>query len=261
MSFQRLRLVVGSFLLFFCAFSFADELVTLPTRTGVTSSYWWMPRDNAKANLILLSGGSGGIGYRNGTPQSNNFLVRSRDHFATGNPDGVFNVALLGNASDMRQLDPALRVRSEHLQDIAAVVAHIRARNNAPIWLIGTSQGTISAAAAGIDLGEKISGLVLSAAYTAFKTSTSVPKQSIDKIKVPVLVVFHENDSCRVTRPDEAKYIMDKLNNASVKKLLLVTGGQGPSGDECEALHWHGFINAEAAASNVITSWVLKPSP
>jgi methylmalonyl-CoA mutase cobalamin-binding subunit len=78
---------------------------------------------------------------------------------------------------------------------------------------------------------------------------------------VPVLVVFHEKDSCRLTKPDEAKYIIDKLNNAPVKKLLLVTGGQDPTGDECEALHWHGFINTEAAASKAITNWILKPTP
>jgi predicted esterase len=246
---------------FSCSLAFADELINLQTRAGVTSSYWWMPRDNAKANLIMLSGGAGGIGYRNGTPQSANFLIRSRDHFATGNPNGAFNIALLGNASDLRQLDPASRAKAEHVQDIAAVIAHIRARNNAPIWLIGTSQGTISAAAAAIELGDKIDGLVLSASYTAFKTPTSVPKQAIDKIRVPVLVISHEKDGCSVTRPDENKYIIEKLKLAQVKKMVLLSGGQDPTGDACEALHWHGFINFEAQASKAITDWVLNPTP
>jgi predicted esterase len=246
---------------FSSSLAFADELINLQTRAGVTSSYWWMPRDNAKANLILLSGGAGGMGYRNGTPQSANFLIRSRDHFATGNPNGTFNVALLGNASDLRQLDPALRVRAEHVQDIVAVIAHIRAKNSAPIWLIGTSQGTISAAAAAIELGDRIDGVVLSASYTAFKTATSVPKQAIDKIRVPVLVISHEKDGCSVTRPDENKYIIDKLKLARVKKMILLSGGQDPTGDACEALHWHGFINVEAQASKAITDWVLNPTP
>jgi pimeloyl-ACP methyl ester carboxylesterase len=258
---RTLRFSLGFIALLSCCLTFADELVNLPTRAGATSSYWWMPRDNAKANLILLSGGAGGIGYRNGSPQSQNFLIRSRDHFATGNPNGAFNVALIGNASDLRQLDPITRARAEHVQDIAAVIAHIRARNSAPIWLIGTSQGTISAAAAAIELGDKVDGVVLSASYTAFKTSTSVPKQAIDKIRVPVLVISHEKDGCSVTRPDENKYIIDKLKNARVKKLILLNGGSDPTGDECEALHWHGFINFEAQASKAITDWVLNPSP
>lgn len=266
MSIFSRRLTVGLMMLFSWTLSIADELVSLPTRAGVTSSYWWMPRDNAKANLILLSGGSGGIGYRNGMPQSNNFLIRSRDYFVmndakTNDAKNTFNVALLGNASDMRQLNPALRAQPEHIQDIAAVVAHIRTKSSAPIWLVGTSQGTISAAAAAIELGDKVDGMVLSAAYTAFKTPTSVPQLAIDKISVPVLVVFHEKDSCKVTRPDEAKYIIDKLKHARVKKLMLLSGGQNPTGDECEALHWHGFIGAEAQAAKTITDWVLNPVP
>jgi Serine aminopeptidase, S33 len=258
---STLRFSLGCITVFFCSLTVADELVNLPTRAGVTSSYWWMPRDSAKANLILISGGAGGMGYRNGAPQSPNFLIRSRDHFANGNPNGAFNVALLGNASDLRQLDPVLRARSEHIQDIAAVIAHIRAKNSAPIWLIGTSQGTISAAAAAIEMGDKVGGIVLSAAFTAFKTSTSVPKQAIDKIRAPVLVISHEKDGCSVTRPDENKYIIDKLKNARVKKLILLNGGQDPTGDECEALHWHGFINFEAQASKAITDWIINPTP
>lgn len=237
----------------------ADELIVIPTREGVTDNYWWMPRDNARANLILLSGGSGGIGYRNGTPQSNNFLIRSREHFATGNPSGTFNVALLGNANDMRQLDQNSRVSLQHVADIAAVVAHVRARSPLPIWLVGTSQGTISTAAAGIELGAKIDGIVLSASYTAFKNPTSVQLQAIDKIQVPVLVISHEQDSCRTTLPAEGKYIMEKLAQAPIKKLILLTGGSNPTGNECEALHWHGFINMEAEASKAITDWILNP--
>jgi predicted esterase len=239
----------------------ADELIAVPTRAGVSTSYWWMPRDTAKANLILMSGGSGGIGYRNGEPQSNNFLIRSREHFATGNPGGAFNVALLGNASDMRQLDPGNRASPEHFADIAAVVAHIRAKNTAPIWLVGTSQGTISAAAAAIALGDKINGVVLSASYTSFKTPTSVPQQPLGSIKVPVLVISHERDTCRVTLPHEGKYIMEKLTATPVKKLILVNGGRDPTGNECEALHWHGFINMEAEASKIMTDWILNPKP
>jgi predicted esterase len=237
----------------------ADELIVIPTRDGVTSSYWWMPRDNARANLILLSGGSGGIGYRNGTPQSNNFLIRSREHFATGDPHGRFNVALLGNASDIRQLDPSLRATPEHVADIAAVVAHIRAGSPLPIWLVGTSQGTISAAAAAISLRDKVNGVVLSASMTSFKTPTSVPRLAIDQIRLPVLVISHEQDSCKVTLPSDGKYIMEKLLQAPIKKWILLAGGSNPVGNECEALHWHGFINMEAKAAQTIASWILNP--
>jgi hypothetical protein len=239
----------------------ADSYISIPTREGITSGYWWMQHNNdnanAKANLILLSGGSGGIGLQNGVPQSNNFLIRSRDYFAQAG----FHVALLGNASDLRQLDPANRASPEHVKDIAAVIQHIRARNALPIWLIGTSQGTISAAAAAIALGDAIDGLVLTAAYTDFNTPTSVPRQAIAGIKQPVLVMSHAQDSCRVTLPHEAGNIVSGLKQASVKKLLMVKGGGNPTGNECQALHYHGFIGMEAEAVKLITDWVASPVP
>ena len=240
----------------------ADELVVIPTREGVTTSYWWMPRDKAKANLVLMSGGSGGIGYRDGQPQSENFLIRSREHFATGNPQAAFNIALMGNSSDMRQLNPESRATSSHIADIAALVAHVRSQNLAPIWLVSTSQGTISAAAAGIALGNKIDGIVFSAAMTLpLLVPTSLSQQPIHEIKVPTLVVFHENDGCRTTRPEQGSMVLDRLSQAKPKKLLLLRGGSGPRGDPCQALHWHGFINMEAEAARVMTDWILKPQP
>jgi hypothetical protein len=242
-------------MLFHAASWATDSYIIIPTREGVTSGYWWMQRDGAKANLILFSGGGGGIGLQNGQPQSNNFLIRSRDHFAKAG----FHVALLGNASDLRQLDPAKRASAEHIKDIEAVVAHIRARNPLPIWLIGTSQGTISAAAAAISLGDTIDGLVLTAAYTDFSTPTSVPRQAIAGIKQPVLVMSHTDDSCRVTRPHEASNIFNGLRQARVKKLLIVKGGGDPRGDECQALHYHGFIGMEAQAVKLITDWIAAP--
>jgi predicted alpha/beta-hydrolase family hydrolase len=237
--------------------AWADEFISMPTREGVTSGYWWMQRENAKMNLLLLSGGSGGIGLRDGAPQSNNFLIRSRDYFAQQG----YHVALLGNASDMRQLDPAKRVSAEHVQDISAVIRHIKARNGLPVWLVGTSQGTISAAAAAIALGAEVDGVVLTAPYTAYKTPTSVPRQKIDGITQPVLVMSHANDSCKVTLPHEAGNIIDGLKQARVKKLLIVQGGSDPRGDVCEALHWHGFIGMEAQAVKTITDWISAPAP
>jgi hypothetical protein len=254
---KLLRFALCACMLFVMPAWAADSYISMPTREGVTSGYWWMQRDNAKANLILLSGGSGGIGLRDGAPQSSNFLIRSREYFAQGG----FHVALLGNASDLRQLDPTKRASPEHIKDIAAVIQHIRARNALPIWLIGTSQGTISAAAAAIALGDAIDGLVLTAAYTDFSTPTSVPRQAIAEIKQPVLVMSHADDSCRVTRPHEAANIIRGLKQAKVKKLLLVKGGSNPTGDECEALHYHGFIGMEAQAVKLITDWVATPVP
>ena len=92
-----------------------DQLVTLPTREGQSITYWWMPAQGAKATVLLLSGGSGGIGMREGRPQSRNFLIRSGELFRA---QGL-NVAMLGNPSDKRQLDDVWRTSEMHRADVA----------------------------------------------------------------------------------------------------------------------------------------------
>jgi hypothetical protein len=37
----------------------ADRLISVSTRSEVTTSYWWMPRDGAIATVLLFSGGTG----------------------------------------------------------------------------------------------------------------------------------------------------------------------------------------------------------
>ncbi len=235
-----------------------DRLVTVKTRGAESIAYWWMPKAGAAATVVLFSGGAGGIGYRDGEPKSGNFLIRSREHFRTEN----FNVALVGNPSDKRQLDDAWRVSAEHLADIGNVISDIRAKGSAqPVWLIGTSKGTISVAAFAIEPREIVAGIVLTSSITNFKIAQSVPQQKIDRIRLPALVYHHENDACRSTLASETGWIMRALTSAPVKKLMIVTGGENPTGDPCEAFHWHGFIGMEARAVKEIAAWVKNPQP
>lgn len=232
-----------------------DQLVTLPTREGQSITYWWMPAPGAKATVLLLSGGSGGMGLRQGRPQSRNFLIRSGGLFRA---QGL-SVAMLGNPSDKRQLDDAWRTSDMHRADVAQVLADLRQRGAQDVWLVGTSRGTISAAALGISLGEQVAGLVLTASITAYSVSASVPRQALEQIRRPVLVYHHMQDACRITQAHETDSIMRGLKNASVKKRWLVEGGGPPEGDPCEALHWHGFIGMEAQAVKDISGWVVRP--
>ena len=236
----------------------ADQLITLPTRSGVTVSYWYMPRANASATLVLLPGGAGGIGLRDGRPQSGNFLVRSRDLFAA---EG-FNVAIVGRPSDVADMDTGFRAGAAHMQDLGRVVDDLLARTNAPLWLIGTSRGTVSAVAAAIAIGPpRLAGVVLTSSITAFKLPGAVPTQRLNDVRVPVLVLHHEKDACPSCAPHEVSWILSGLTQAPVKKLLWASGGEGARGDPCEAFHWHGYVGMEAQAVQWIASWVRQPTP
>lgn len=234
-----------------------DQLISVSSRPGVKTSYWWMPRNGA-ITVLLISGGSGGIGLREGVPQSMNFLIRSRDAFARAG----FNVALMGNASDMRTLNPDLRITQAHIDDIRAIVAEIRKRQTGPLWLVGTSQGTVSATAAAVAMGTEIDGVVLSASVTDRRWSLgAVPNQDLDKVLVPVLVHHHKRDACRVTQAYLAESMMKKFTHAPVKKFIELDGGENPTGDPCEALHYHGYIGVEDQAVAQMVEWIKDPKP
>lgn len=236
----------------------ADELITLPTRGGITVSTWYMPRANASATLVLLPGGAGGIGMRDGRPQSGNFLVRSRDLFAA---EG-FNVAIVGRPSDVSDMTTAFRAGAAHIEDLRRVVTDLRARADVPLWLVGTSRGTVSAAAAAIAIGPpQLAGVVLTSSITAFKVPGAVPTQRLSEVRVPVLVLHHEKDACPSCAPHEVSWILSGLTQAPLKKLIWASGGEGARGDPCEAFHWHGYIGMEAQAVSWIASWVRQPTP
>ncbi len=171
-------------------------------------------------------------------------------------------MAILGNPSDKRQLDDAWRMSAAHQSDIRSVMDDIQRQGaSQPIWLVGTSRGTVSVAAAAIGLSGSIGGAVLTASITSPQLASSVPRQDIAQITVPVLVYHHQDDACRVTRAAETEQIMPLLRQAPVKKRLIVSGGENPSGDPCEALHWHGFVGMEERAVKDIGSWIKDPRP
>lgn len=239
----------------------AGTLIKVPTRPGVDTTLFWEPVAGARGTVLLFPGGAGGFGrVEDGRATSANFLVRSAPMFAAQG----YNVAIFGRPSDAEGISPADRIGDAHLADIRAVLEHLKTLGAAPapasVWLIGTSRGTGSATSAAIRLADPaIAGAVLTASILAYSQPDAVPKQNLAAIRLPVLVVHHTRDACRVTQPHEAPNILKGLTNAPVKKLMLLDAGANPSGDVCGPLHWHGFIGMEPAAVDAMVGWMRRP--
>jgi hypothetical protein len=77
---------------------------------------------------------------------------------------------------------------------------------------------------------------VLSSSITAFRFTGAVPKQALEAICVPVLVLHHERDACVACAPHEVALILKGLTNAPVKKLLWAAGGRAAAGSPLRAL-------------------------
>ena len=215
-----------------------------------------MTQPEAVATVILLPGGDAGSGkIVDGQPTSKNFLTRSRALFFAEK----FNVLVAFRATDLQGLDYDYRLSASHMQEMAAVVRHARQLSSAPVWLIGTSRGTVSGTAAAIALPkDMVQGLVLTSNVTSKKPG-AITTQEIGKIGVPTLVVHHKNDACKICVPHEAARITGGLKSSRVNKFLMVEGGSDPIGDPCEAQHWHGFINYEQETVRMISQWIKAP--
>lgn len=228
------------------------------SRPGVLTTLFWEPVAGARATVLLFPGGGGGFGrVENGRATSNNFLVRSSAGFVAHG----FNVAIFGRPSDSENLDFEDRVSEAHMEDVRAVLRDIQARSAAPVWIVGTSRGSISAAAMASRIEDPaIAGLVLTSSVVNVSKPGAVQTQDLSSVRVPVLVYHHAKDACAQCRPSDAPAILPQLTNAPIKKLVFVDGGANPTGDGCGAMHWHGFIGMEKQAADDIARWMLDPS-
>ena len=209
----------------------------------------------AQATVILLPGGDAPVGrVKDGEPASGNFLVRSREMFR----EAGFNVVIVFRASDMAKLETRYRAGPAHRGELEKVVDFAAREFGKPVWLVGTSRGTVSGTAAAITLGPKVAGLVLTASITN-RVFGAVPAQDTGSIQVPVLVVHHQRDACHICVPDEARRMVSGFRSAPVRKFIMIEGGSGPEGDPCQGRHWHGFIGYEKETVKLITDWMLKP--
>jgi hypothetical protein len=238
----------------------SERVVDIPTRPHVTQRMLVSSPKEPKAAVVLLAGGHGGLqisGSGSFAWGKGNFLVRSRQHFA----DQELMVVVLDAPSD-RQKAPYLsgfRGTREHVADIQAVIAWVRKQADVPVWLVGTSRGTESAAYASVSLAGKDGpdGLVLTSTILSDSKEFAVTGLPLDRLRIPVLVVHHVEDGCSHCPYKDISRLMDKLGKSPRKDLLPIKGGV-TQGDPCEAWSHHGFNGIESEVVKKIGAWMLK---
>jgi pimeloyl-ACP methyl ester carboxylesterase len=233
--------------------------VVVSKREGAEQVFLFMKVKRPVASVILFAGGSGTLNIENGViGKDTNFLVRSRFRFAR---EG-FNVAVVDAPSDYRNLR-GYRDTLSHALDIKGVIAYLRKASNVPVWLIGTSRGTISAANAASRLKEGgADGLVLTA--TVFEQSGgggTITDVDLGSITVPTLFVHHKKDRCFVTPYGAVAPHMENLKNAPKVEHMAFEGGLPDEDDPCRAMSSHGFYGIEDEVVRAIGNWIKANNP
>ena len=244
----------------------AATLETLQPRPGVNERFVLLPAaGEAKASVILFVGGNGKIGL---TPDNidrpfDNFLARTRSLFAARGLD----VALLDSPSDHLELGN-WRQSAEHATDIAAVIRLLHAQTKRPVWLVGTSRGTISAANAAARLAEapaesRPDGIVLTSSVTVPVRGEMATVLSADlgAVRVPVLIVHHRSDSCKVSPPSAVERLARSFPRAPKVETILFQGGDPSRSDPCQPFSPHGYFGIEEQVVDAIARWIEANPP
>jgi alpha-beta hydrolase superfamily lysophospholipase len=238
-----------------------ETIRTIPSRPGVTESFVLIrPSQAPVASVVLFMGGRGAIGLQRGPlgPRNTNFLVRTRQRFA----ERGFLVAVVDVPSD-RTGEALVRFRTsaEHATDVRALIAGLRAEAPVPVWLVGTSMGSVSAASAAARLIEGgPDGVVLTSSVMgpSREMGESLQDVALDRIRVPVLMVHHRDDACRASRYADTSWAMRRLSAAPRRELLTFSGGDAPQSEACEPLSPHGYFGIE---DRVVAAWITAARP
>jgi len=219
----------------------AHEIVSVASRPGVTQSFVILDVGELKPQAIVLlyTGAGGRIGLRQEAGEVKfrgaNFLVRAAPEYARHE---VLPVAM-DTPSDQNELTDEYRFGSAQTADARAVVGELKRRfPGLPVYVVGTSRGTISAAVLGRELGGDIAGVVLTSTMFGSsnmrRTAPNLRGFDYGSIRVPLLFVHHREDRCEHT----------------------------PYSGPCEPFAAHGYFGREAETTAAIAAWMLhRPFP
>ena len=232
-----------------------ERVVDLPLGAGLTQRVLWDAPAQPRATLIMLPGGSGEVGLRRDGDlrHDDNFVVRTRadwvrQGYAVLIPDTIDQANLRGVRSS-----PAYGA----LMD--ALAAYARRQVRAPVFLLGTSQGTIAAVngAAHARPG-LVSGVVLTESVSQpgrLSTETVFDADPQD-VRVPTLVVADRDDACDVAPPAMAPRVVASMTRSPDVRALFVNGGVQASEKACGSLSPHGYYGVEDEVIAKVTAWL-----
>lgn len=238
-----MRAMLLGLLLLLSAHALAEDRVDLPTRPGVTVPLYTTFNPQASTTLILFVGGNGVL-----SEVSNNFLLRIKPKLIA---EG-FNVIVPDVPSDRPNgINWTFRASDAHQHDLLAMIDWVRKQSSAPVFLIGTSNGSVSAANGAAFAGREVRGAVL----TSSVWNRGMKAIPLGQIVIPILVVHNRDDNCPDSPFSGTEYEMKRLHLSSNATLLAVSGGR-KEGDDCGGMSPHGYLGIEDSVVTPMVDWI-----
>ncbi len=223
----------------------------------------------ARALLLLLVGGGGHLNLDDqACPRAlrGNLLVRIQPALQAAG----FVTVLVDAPAEWQGEDGLAGHRAEpaHAAQLERLADALRTRHPAlPLWLMGTSRGTISAVNAATRWRHAPELLVLVSPLLEGNpgarrswVSQTVFELPLETLRVPTLLVGHAGDACLRSPPSRLPELLQRVGSARKRSLLV---GQGPAAPvtlaACEGRSPHGLMGEESALIQAIQDFGFAP--
>lgn len=238
----------------------AETVLTLTPRPGVTLRVLTDRPAAPVGSIVLMAGGDGVLDIdaqgRIGSGLRENHLVRTRAAYVAAG----YAVFVPDIASDQRGTR-GYRFTTDYANDVAAVIAEAR-KVAPPVAIVGTSRGALPIVA----VFAKQSAVRPDAAVISSGTllanegglGSAASLGDVTRINVPVMLLRHRLDSCRVSAPADADRFKAMLTGAPKVDIVTLDGGgpRGTTADPCGASHYHGFYGIDGQAVAATVEWL-----
>jgi pimeloyl-ACP methyl ester carboxylesterase len=227
------------------------------TRPGITVDLRLKVPQGARALVVLFEGAQGLI-----VPGYQGFAHRVFDRFAARGIGAVLIGTPAKRDGFRGGLDPRFRESAPHLADIDAVLARLKREFRLPVWLLGVSNGTRSAAAYAIRHSDRIDGLILVSSSTSPPNGTPIENlPGLAAVAVPLLALAHRGDACLGSPPSGAAAIAEAARAAPRAAAVFFTGGADVGPLPCGVETHHQLYGNEDAAVAAVTWFIDGQRP
>jgi len=144
-----------------------------------------------------------------------------------------------------------------HVTDIDAIIAVLKQSFDLPVWILGVSNGTRSAASYAMRRSERIAGVVLVSSSISPPSGTPIQQlPQIAAITVPLLALAHRDDACRGSPPAGAAQIANAATASPHAAAMIFSGGLNTGPMPCGVETHHQLYGVEDQAVDAI-SWFI----
>ena len=237
------------------------EAVTIDTTFAVKTPpvRLVIPPPPARASVVLMTGGNGLLSLdATGTiiNSTGNFLIRSANLFLHLGLNVMMADALPAHPGG---LDNVTRLTATHAAELQGFINAALTRWNKPVWVVGTSDGSVSTVTAGgfQPALSGLTGVVMTSPVTVLPAANQ-PTFNLyaSRITLPALVVWEGNDHCTFSPPAGSANLFSLIPSHH-KAHRVLEFAHSVATDPCGAFSEHGYAGIEEEAVQEIAAFIL----